>query len=96
MKFDSIKERNRFIELEFLQKSGFIFDLKAQHKIDFKINGKHIFYLIVDFTYKMYGENVFEDVKALDRSTGKYLTTPVFNLKKKIIEAEYGIKINLV
>jgi hypothetical protein len=36
------------------------------------------------------------DVKGFDKRTGKFRTTPDFKLKKKLVEAIYGIKIELV
>ena len=94
IRFDSRKEMVRFIELDHLQRHGIIKDLRCQVKMDVKIEGKHICYLILDFVYEMKGITHYEDVKAFNGK--KFLTTPVFNLKKKLVEAIYQIKIELI
>lgn len=89
--FDSKKEANRYFELKCLEKAGEITELKLQPKFDFKLSGftkdKKIFTYKADFSYYNKGEKfpVIEDVKGFQ--------TPVFRLKKKLIEALYGIKI---
>lgn len=42
------------------------------------------------------GSVKYYDVKGYDKRTNKYRTTPEFNLKKKLVEAIYGINIELV
>lgn len=95
IKFDSKKEMYRYIELKSMLDKGEITLLLTQSKMEVTINNKHICYLILDFVYTKNGVEHYEDVKALDRKTGKFLTTPVFNLKRKLVEAQYGIKIEL-
>ena len=94
IKFDSRKEMMRYIELESMQRKGLISFLQCQVKMDVAIDGKHICYLIVDFVYMIMGITHYEDVKAFNGK--KFLTTPVFNLKKKLVEAIHGIKIELI
>lgn len=48
-----------------------------------------------EVTYKDYSRRYF-DVKGFDKKTGKFRTTPDFKLKKKLVEAIYGITIELV
>ena len=94
--FDSRKEMYRYIELSSMLKKGTIIDLLIQAKMKVEINKKHICYLILDFVYTdKDGHTHHEDVKAFDIKEKKFLTTPVFNLKKKMVEAYFGIKIEL-
>ena len=97
IKFDSRKEMMRYIELESLQNRGKIWGLKTQVKLSVDVNGSHICNLIVDFFYNEPDHTEhYEDVKAFDERTKKFLTTPVFNLKRKLVEAIYNIKIELI
>lgn len=92
--FDSIKEKNRYIELKSMQENGLIRDLRRQVKFEilpkFKIKGETIrpIYYICDFMYDNYVEYIVEDVKGI--RTKDYL------LKKKMFEYKYQIKINEV
>ena len=69
IKFDSQKERDRYIELKLLEKGGAIRDLQLQVPFvlqdGFEFNGKKILPIkyIADFTYWANGELVIEDVK---------------------------------
>lgn len=87
IKFDSQKERDRYIELKLLEKGGGITDLQLQVPFvlqdGFKFNGKKILPIkyIADFTYWKNGELVIEDVK------GK--KTDVYELKKKMFMYRY-------
>lgn len=87
--FDSRKESRRYSELRLLEKAGVIKDLKCQPKIDITVNHKHICNYIADFQYiNEWGELVIEDVKGMK--------TPVYRLKKKLVEAIYGFSISEV
>jgi hypothetical protein len=66
--------------------SGTITDLTRQTPFKFEINGKLMFTYRADATYKENGQVVVEDVKGGD-------STPLFKLKKKIIQESYGIEI---
>lgn len=87
IKFDSQKERDRYIELKQLEKFGAISELKLQVPFvlqdGFEFNGKKILPIkyIADFTYWENGELVIEDVK------GK--KTDVYELKKKMFMYRY-------
>ena len=62
-----------------------------------EINGIHIAYYIIDFkVYYPNGNIKHIDIKAKDKKTNKWITTDVFKLKKKLIEAIYKIKIELI
>lgn len=97
--FASVKEYNRWNELRLLERAKKIQKLKKQ--VPFLISegfisadgGKHrAAYYVADFTYEEQGREVVEDVKGLDKKTGKYLTTNVFNLKWKLLQAKYPDK----
>jgi hypothetical protein len=87
IKFDSVKEKNRYIGLKQLEKLGVIQNLQRQVKYElqpsFKLNGKTIRSItyIADFVYIQDGVEVIEDVKGM--RTKEYL------LKKKLFEYKY-------
>jgi len=90
IKFDSIKEKNRFIQLMLLGEQGLITDLILQPKFELQPKFKHegkthraISY-VGDFQYTMDGKVIVEDVKA-----SKYFTTDVYKLKKKLLLFKY-------
>lgn len=86
--FDSKKEAVHYAYLKSLEKRGVITDLQLQTKLDFKIDGKKIFTYKPDFEYNdEFGHHII-DVKGVQ--------TPVFKLKKKLIEAQYKIKIEII
>jgi hypothetical protein len=92
LKFDSLKERNHYIILEQLEKSGQIKDLKRQVKYElqpsFKLNGKTIRAInyIADFTY------IDKDNKLVVVDT-KGFRTKEYLLKKKMFQYKYGMDI---
>lgn len=84
--FDSRAEARRYSELCLLEKANELFNLECQPKFDIKVNGQHICNYIADFKYRTRsGIIVWEDVKGVK--------TPVYRLKKKLVEAQYGITI---
>jgi Protein of unknown function (DUF1064). len=94
--FDSLREHQRWHELQLLQKAEKITNLAKQSKLviqdAFVYHGKKISGIayIADFIYtKSNGEIVVEDVKGFDSFTGKHLTTNDFNLKWKLLKAKY-------
>ena len=87
--FHSKAEARRYPILKLLEKSGHIKDLRLQVPFVYRINDKKIFTYYADFTYFDVNNNdTIEDVKGMK--------TPVYRLKKKLIEAHYGIKITEV
>lgn len=85
--FDSKKEAKRYHELKLLERAGEITCLELQKDFPIEINGKKICKYLCDFHY-------------LDRATNKWVVedvkgykTPVYNLKKKLVEAYWKIKI---
>ena len=88
LKFDSQKEFRHYLYLKNLEEKGTIKDLKLQVKFPFEIENKKIFTYIADFTYyDEFGYHIV-DVKGVQ--------TPVFKLKKKLIEAQYKKEIEIV
>lgn len=89
IKFDSIKEKNRYMQLLYLEKAGLIKDIKLQYEFElqpaFTLNKKKIRKItyIADFYY--YDNNlndyVVEDAKGI--------RTDVYKLKKKMFEYKY-------
>tara|TARA_R100001377_G_scaffold66585_2_gene41854 strand:+ start:3898 stop:4215 length:318 start_codon:yes stop_codon:yes gene_type:complete len=86
IKFDSKAEARRYLELKLLEKAGKISNLELQPRYDIKIGGKYIAHYKADFRYFTAKETVVEDVKGVK--------TPIYRLKKKLVEALYpGVKI---
>lgn len=87
--FDSIKEKNRYIELKLLERAGLIKNLKLQYEFElqpaFTLNNKKIRKIsyIADFYYFDNKENdyVIEDTKGM--------RTEVYKIKKKMFEFKY-------
>ena len=89
--FDSLKEMRHYIYLKQLEKQGKISNLICQFKMPFMMNGKKIFTYIADFVYLDDTGRHYIDVKS--PITAKNST---FRLKKKLIEAQYKIKIEII
>lgn len=87
IRHDSIKEANRWCELNLLLRAGLIHDLRRQVKYELlpKQEGERAVYYVADFVYVENGETVVEDVKGM--RTKEYL------LKKKMMLYFHGIKI---
>lgn len=94
IKFDSISESRRYIQLKHLQELGEISHLRLQPNYPYydKKNKKVLFKYIADFDYcTEHGEVIVEDVKSA--YTAKL---PIYRLKKKLIEDRYDVKIKEV
>ena len=78
--FDSKKEAHRYLVLRDMEKHGIISHLECQPKIALMVNGHQIGSYIGDFRYQKDGKIILEDVKS------KITKTPVYNLKKKILQ----------
>ena len=86
IRFASKKEGKRYGELKLLAKAGEIRGLELQPEFLIKIRGDNIFTYRADFSYRTKdGHRVVEDVKGV--------RTPVYKLKKKIVEAIYDLEI---
>lgn len=87
--FDSIKEKNRYIELKILERAGVIKELKLQYEFElqpaFTLNNKKIRKIsyIADFYYfdNKLNDYVVEDTKGM--------RTEVYKLKKKMFKYIY-------
>lgn len=93
--FASKKESVRYSELKMLLNAGKISMLELQPKFDLIVNGKKIGKYVADFEYYEPAGlkpeifiRVIEDVKGMK--------TPVYKLKKKHVEAQYGVVIREV
>jgi hypothetical protein len=86
--FHSKKEADRYSELKLLERAGAISDLALQPEFPIIINGKKVAKWIGDFRYSSYGSVVVEDVKSSFTRRD-----PVYRLKKKLVEAQYGIQV---
>ena len=91
IKFDSIKERNHFIYLKQLEEKGEIWNLRLQVKFPVLIDGKRVCSYIADFVYGDENGKHVVDVKSPITSKN-----PTFRLKKKLVEAQYKIEIEIV
>lgn len=97
IRFDSLREGERYCELVILQKAGEIDLLEVHPKFEiipgFRIDGKKIraTYYEADFKYwdRKIARMIVEDVKAFDKRTGKYLITPLSALKIKLFKFQY-------
>ena len=83
--FDSRAEARRYSELCLLESAGVIKDLVCQAAFPVFVNSKLICHYYADFTYHENGAYIVEDVKGMK--------TPVYRLKKKLVEALYNITI---
>lgn len=98
--FDSQKEYTRFKQLQLLERSGAVSTLSRQVPLVILeaftsgdgIRHKAIVYY-ADFTYKENGREIVEDVKGVDRKTGRPVCTEAFRLKWKLLQAKYPEKI---
>lgn len=83
--FDSKLEAKRWAILKILVMAGHVTDLKRQVSFDLIVNGLLIGRYVADFTYLLHGEPVVNDAKGV--------RTPVYRLKKKLMQACHGISI---
>jgi hypothetical protein len=88
--FDSIRESQRYNELKMLLRANKIAHLELQVPFQVTINGKKICKYLADFQYVDLetGKVVIEDTKGF--------RTQVYRLKKRLVEAQYGITITEV
>lgn len=87
IRHDSVKEANRWCELNLMLRAGLIRDLQRQVKFELlpKQEGERAVYYIADFVYMENGAKVVEDVKGC--------RTEVYKLKKKMMLYFHGIRI---
>jgi hypothetical protein len=88
--FPSKREDHRYLSLKLLEKGGLIRGLELQPTYSIDINGRHICKVKLDFRYwdRQEQKTVVEDSKGMDN--------PLSRLKRKLVEAQYGIEVRLV
>lgn len=89
--FDSKWESRRWQELRLLEKAGEITGLQRQVPFDIIVNGHHVCTYRADFCYSLTstGERVVADAKS------PATITPEFRLKAKLMEATFGIVVQI-
>lgn len=95
IKFDSEKEGKYYTKLKMLKRAGEVKDFKLQVPFEIKVNKIYIAKYLLDFQV-IYSDGTVEyiDIKAKTKE-GKWITTDVFKLKKKLVEAIHKIEIKL-
>lgn len=90
--FASKREASRYVELERLARLGLIENLVLQPRFLLLVNQKKVGTYVGDFQYLDTSTNalVVEDVKS------PATVTPIYRLKKKLVEAIHGITIREV
>ena len=89
--FDSKREAARYAELVLLHRAKKIRLLELQPVFPIVVNGVTVAKYVADFRYQTIplgfelAETIVEDVKGVK--------TPLYRLKKKLVEAQYGIEI---
>lgn len=83
--FASKREMNRYAELKLLESSGQICGLRMQPRFDIIVNGINCGFWKGDFYY--------EDDEGATVEDAKGMKTPLYKLKKKLVEAIYGFGI---
>ena len=81
-------EARRYEQLKDMEQRGYIGNLELQPRYPLTVKGAKVGTYIADFRYRALGvgpREVVEDVKGV--------LTPVYRLKKKMVEAQYGITI---
>jgi len=86
-KFDSIREKNRYMDLRLLEKAKEIRDIRLQVKYDLDVNGVRITTYKADFVYwdLINKREVVEDSKGYPNDR--------YPMKKKLMKAIHGIDI---
>jgi hypothetical protein len=89
-RFQSKKEARRYGQLQMRQRAGEISGLECQPAYRCEVNGRHVCTYHADFRYfdRRAGGTVVEDVKS--PATRK---KEAYRVKKKLVEALYGIEI---
>lgn len=83
--FASAKEARHYANLRILERAGKISALELQKPFVITVNGKCIATYKADFVYWECGNRVILDVKGF--------RTPVYRLKKRLVEALYNVVI---
>jgi hypothetical protein len=96
-KFDSRKESEFYGSLKIKKQAGLIKDFKMQVPYNIVVNNIHIANYFLDFEVENNDGTIeYIDIKGKDKKTNKFIKTGVFALKKRLVEAIYGIKISMI
>lgn len=96
-KFDSKKESEFYGSLKLKKQAGLIKDFKMQVPYNIVVNNIHIANYFLDFEVENNDGTIeYIDIKGKDKKTNKFIKTGVFALKKRLVEAIYGIKISMI
>ena len=92
-KFHSKKEVGYYQHLQGLKAVGEVKKIEKQVRYKLAVNKALICTYVLDFkvTYKDRIEYV--DVKPWDKKTGKFMLTPIYQIKKKLMKAIHGINL---
>ena len=90
VRFASKAEGRRYGELRLLERAGVISQLELQPRYPVVVNNVQICRYLADFRYVEGDRTVIEDVKGMVGGTALY------RLKKRLVEALYGITITEV
>jgi len=94
--FDSKKEMTRYSELKLLEKAGAITALELQPRFDLIVNDVKCGFYKADFAYTAIKIGTGDEIHTWVVEDVKGMKTPLYKLKKKIVEAIYGIEITEV
>lgn len=88
--FASKKERDRYQQLKLLERAGEIQNIELQPSFVLSVNNTKVATYKADFAYDEIksAQRIIEDVKGV--------RTPVYRMKKKFVEAQYGIEVREV
>lgn len=96
-KFDSRKESEFYGSLKIKKQAGLIKNFKMQVPYNIVVNNIHIANYFLDFEVDNNDGTIeYIDIKGKDKKTNKFIKTGVFALKKRLVEAIYGIKISMI
>lgn len=91
IKFDSLGESRRYLELKKRLEAGSISDLRCHVAFAISMNGTKVCRYIADFVYRLPdGKEVVEDFKS------KATMTSTYRLKRRLMLAAHGIAIKEV
>lgn len=93
IEFDSTREARRYQDLALMQQAGQIRGLRRQVPFAIEIKGAHICEWRADFVYEEIHKHNGETARTERYEDSKGHRTEVYLLKKKMVEAYYGIKI---
>jgi hypothetical protein len=96
-KFDSKKESEFYGSLKIKKQAGLIKSFKMQVPYEIIVNNIRIANYFLDFLVENNDGTIeYIDIKGKDKKTNKFIKTGVFALKKRLVEAIYGIKISMI